>query len=145
MKKKSTICLASLMIAVVMVFSGCEAGLMSEDGANGSSGDSGHFSFSDIYGRLNKHQEEIEQLKLLVNAQQQIINEQEALIENVTNSSLAGLESRVGTIETMLGNAVPYYRFLANGDNYYSTDPTVPWGYISMGVSCYVLISQPSF
>ncbi len=111
MKKK---CIAGFIIALFLVFTGCEAGLVTDDGSGDSSG-SDSFSFSDMYARLNKQRDEIELL-------------------------LSSQETRITAMETTLLNVVPLYQFTSSyvSDNYYSTNPTPPWTYAYTGTTCYV-------
>ncbi len=91
--KKLNLFLMGLITASVLVFSGCEAGLTSNDGSDNNSEE--HFSFSNIYSRMNSLEEEIKSLNKVNLEQAVLIEKLEASIGSVSISDLNAIAVRL--------------------------------------------------
>ncbi|MCP4138443.1 MAG: tail fiber protein [bacterium] len=92
-------------LLIVSIFSGCEAGLTSNDNT-GTSGEDDMFSFSEMYSDIKKLKEEIIRLK-------QVNEEQETALKSVTEIN----ENQVGMIIPFAGSkdAIPHGWLICDG------------------------------
>ncbi|MCP4131689.1 MAG: hypothetical protein GY754_11985, partial [bacterium] len=101
--KKSLIMVIIIQLAIFSLFTGCEEGLNAGNDSGSSSEGTG-FSFSDMYSKFSKLQEEVDRVR-------QENEELKAVIEALTGDSLdtsnslttriSDLESSVATLEGM--------------------------------------------
>ncbi|MCP4129667.1 MAG: hypothetical protein GY754_01505 [bacterium] len=84
---------AGVIMVLALAFSGCEAGLTSNNDSAGDEQGSG-FSFSNLYAKMNAFEEQLKQLKITNTELEETINE----LGGKSSDSISNLETAVNTL-----------------------------------------------
>ncbi|MCP4136777.1 MAG: hypothetical protein GY754_37755 [bacterium] len=146
MKRNLFSIIPGMVLMSVLAFSGCEAGLTSNDGSE--PGDSG-FSFSDLYSRIEALKEGTKRLGQINEEQVEIIERLNSTVSGHTNS-ITNLNKTdvshtksINSLNSFIAGRVPLYRILRDNEHFYTTyiderNECINNGHKDEGIQCYV-------